>query len=40
MTGRSPACEPLYASADYTIDTSGKDDGEVVDELARPVHNV
>lgn len=29
------AREPLYAAADHTIDTSGRDAGEIVDELVR-----
>jgi XRE family aerobic/anaerobic benzoate catabolism transcriptional regulator len=29
------AREPLYAAADHTIDTSGRDVGDLVDELAR-----
>jgi hypothetical protein len=30
--------EPLYAAADHTIDTSGSDVGDIVDELAATVH--
>jgi XRE family aerobic/anaerobic benzoate catabolism transcriptional regulator len=29
------AREPLYAAADHTIDTSGRDVGDIVDDLAR-----
>jgi len=32
------AREPLYAAADHTINTSGRDVGEIVDELARATH--
>jgi hypothetical protein len=28
------AREPLYAAADHTVDTSGRDVGEIVDALA------
>jgi XRE family aerobic/anaerobic benzoate catabolism transcriptional regulator len=34
------AREPLYAAADHTIDTSGRDVGDIVDELARATHIV
>jgi len=32
------AREPLYAGADYTVETSGRDPGEIVDELVARVH--
>ena len=30
--------EPLYASAEHTVDTSGRDPGEIVDEIATSVY--
>lgn len=34
------AREPLYAAADHTINTSGREVGDIVDELARAAHIV
>jgi XRE family aerobic/anaerobic benzoate catabolism transcriptional regulator len=34
------AREPLYAAADHTIDTSGRDVGDIVDDLARATYIV
>jgi XRE family aerobic/anaerobic benzoate catabolism transcriptional regulator len=32
------AREPLYAGADHTVDTSGRDAGAIIDELAAALH--
>jgi XRE family aerobic/anaerobic benzoate catabolism transcriptional regulator len=34
------AREPLYAGADFTVETSGRDPGEIVDEIVAKVHAV